>query len=154
LPIDVLYRLDLSGNNNEPQKLATDVTMYECHGDTVFCINQQDRSYGDNNREEIIFSIDKNGNKQTITKDFDKYSVCGDEIYYLDGYAFYRSSGGAGELVGEIEIDFPETDISEIVFSKSNNGYLVVKIWKNDETSECYVFDGENFVNIEKLKEN
>jgi hypothetical protein len=161
---DVLYRLDLTGNSNKPKRLADNVTYFECNGDTVFCINQHNTFYGDDNREEIIFSVDQNGNKQTITNNFDEYSVCGDEIYYLDDFSVYRSSGGAGELIGEIKIGFPETNISQIYMKKTDSGYVFVKFWEkgsdsveynweNGYYSEVYISkNGEGFVNIDTFK--
>jgi hypothetical protein len=150
---DVLYRLDLSGGEPKPEIIASNVVSFECDGDIVFCINKHNTNLGDDNREEIIFSVDQNGNEQTITKNFDAYSVCGDELYYLDDLSVYRSIGGVGELMGKIELSFPETNISEINMEATYSGYVIMKFWEKDSDSETYISkNGEEFVNIESLK--
>jgi hypothetical protein len=150
---DALYRLDLSGGEPNPIKIASDVPSFECDGDIVYCINKHESNLGDDNGEEIIFSVDQNGNKLSITEDFDAYSVCGDDLYYLDDLTVYRSNGGLGELVGNIELSFPETNISEINMEATYSGYIIVKFWEKDSDSETYISkNGEEFVNIESLK--
>jgi hypothetical protein len=136
-----LYRVDTSGDKKETE-LYNDVTEFAASADLkhIYFVTEDG---------EICYLKEKL-KAETVTYDYDAYTVSGSDIYYIDGTEIYKGTKGRGKLLGEI--DYNSRDIENIWLSVYDNGQIVISVYDDEWNITSFVSkDGKTFFNTEDL---